>query len=423
MMKNAALALVSILLCLLVIEAALRALSPADEVSHVLDEELLYKHEPHRQLRFVRFPEHGGDIIETRFDAHGFREGSADPLDQEAFRIFVYGDSFIQASYSRDEDTFVEQLAKRLVSDADVPIAVVNAGVDGYGPDQVYLRLLRDVPTFKPDLVIVSLFADNDFGDLIRNKLFLLNKDGKLERHQFVLDEELVQHYEQRRKLNDMPALAKLLYDPALTRRDLRILIERRLGLNAGWLNDVAIDTTYRTAADADWIDIWLRRGIEEFEDYITRGDTNLRLDNLRSDHYDADMTVEPDTPRSVYKLALMDALLEAIAGQLRTHATPVMLLIIPSPIDACAGYDWQVDTKTYPNYDGRLLTRSLVTTAQRLDIPYVDLLDLFASNDCNTLYFHHGNNHWNERGQALAADQVARQLRSSGILKIKPNR
>jgi hypothetical protein len=47
-----------------------------------------------------------------------------------------------------------------------------------------------------------------------------------------------------------------------------------------------------------------------------------------------------------------------------------------------------------------------------------VNLFDSFAGSDCNDLYFHHGNNHWNERGQALAAKIVAERIRAGGVLK-----
>ncbi len=423
MLKNSLLTLVSTLFCLVVLELALRTIAPADEVSHVLDDDLIYKHAPDRQLRFVRFPENGGDIIESRFDAHGFREGSGDPLDRTSYRIFVYGDSFIQASYSDMNDTFAEQLAQRLAANADRPVTVVNAGVDGYGPDQTYLRLLRETPVFEPDLVIVSLFADNDFGDLIRNRLFRLDAHGKLERQAFELDDELLQHYEERQSLNSAPALLKLVKEPELIRRDLRILLERRLGMEAGMFSDAAIDTTYRTTTDFDWIDSWLQRGTQEYQDYQASGPIQLKLDNLRSDHYDADMTIEPNGAHTQYKVALMDALLEELVVYLRAEGIPVMLLIIPSPIDACMPYDWAVDTGKYPRYDRRLLTRSLARTANRLEVPYVDLFERFSTGDCNALYFHHGNNHWNDRGQALAADLVAELLQSGSVVGINTRR
>lgn len=420
MFKNLLLVLVSTLVSLGVLEFALRALGPGDEVPHVLDTELIFKPGASRRLRYVRFPEHGGEVIETHFDTFGFREGDGDPLDRGAYRIFVYGDSFIQGSYSRVGNTFAGQLAVRLAPEANVPVSVVNAGVDGYGPDQVYLRMVREVPRFEPDLVVVSLFADNDVGDLIRNKLFRLDREGNLERHTFVLAEELLLHYEERQWLNNMPALGRVVKDPQLLLRDLRILLERRFGLDTGWLADVSIDTAYRTAPDVDWIEVWLRRGMDEFADYVSKGDPSLKLDNLRSDHYDADVTIHPDRDFSKYKLALMDALLEELVGYLRRQGIPLVLMIIPSPIDACASYDWQVDPERYPDYDRRTLTSSMAQTARRLDVLHLDLYEPFSSRDCNALYFHHGNNHWNDRGQALAAELVAELIQSSGLLERK---
>ena len=72
MLKNLLLILVSTLVSLGLLELALRALGPGDEVSHVLDSELIFKPGESRRLRYVRFPEHGGDVIETRFDDFGF---------------------------------------------------------------------------------------------------------------------------------------------------------------------------------------------------------------------------------------------------------------------------------------------------------------------------------------------------------------
>ena len=244
MLKNLLLLLVSTAISLLLLEAALRAIGPGDELAYVPDDTLIFRPGPSRSVRYVRFPEHGGNVISTRFDEHGFREGNGDPEDRGALRVFVYGDSFIQASYSTTDDSFVGQLEQRLAGVSRVPVRVFNAGVNGYGPDQLYLRMRDELPRFEPDLVILSVFADNDVGDLIRNKLFRLDATGRLVPHEFVVSEELAAHYRERERLNDMPTLARVLADPQLLRRDLRILLERRLGMQADWLGDVAIRPT-----------------------------------------------------------------------------------------------------------------------------------------------------------------------------------
>jgi hypothetical protein len=93
--------------------------------------------------------------------------------------------------------------------------------------------------------------------------------------------------------LDNIPAFAAYLVDPQLLKRDLRILLERRLGLSAGWLEDIPIDTSYRTATDVDWIEVWRKGSLNEFAEYMSN-DSLLRLDNIQSDHYDADVTVQP---------------------------------------------------------------------------------------------------------------------------------
>ena len=206
------------------------------------------------------------------------------------------------------------------------------------------------------------------------------------------------------------------MLDPQLFRRDLRILLERRLGLDNDLFSDTVIDTTYRTDPDIDWIGVWLKRGREEFEAYVTNGDSRLRLDNVRSDHYDADVTIEPQGEATKYKLALADAVLEELATLLRSSNIPLHVMIIPSPIDACTGYDWQIDPEQFPNYDRQILSRSLAQSARRLNLPYLDLFEPFATGDCNNLYFHHGNNHWNDRGQSLAARLAAQKIQLPGL-------
>ncbi len=58
------------------------------------------------------------------------------------------------------------------------PAEVLNAGVVGWGPDQEYLRMQRELDRLKPTVVVLAIFADNDKGDLMRDRLFRLAPDG-----------------------------------------------------------------------------------------------------------------------------------------------------------------------------------------------------------------------------------------------------
>jgi hypothetical protein len=92
----------------------------------------------------------------------------------------VYGDSNVQARFSSLEDTFSHRLEIGLESRLGTKVDVINAGVIGFGPDQSLLRFIKDADVYRPNVVIFHVFADNDFGDLLRNRLFELAPDGTL---------------------------------------------------------------------------------------------------------------------------------------------------------------------------------------------------------------------------------------------------
>jgi hypothetical protein len=275
----------------------------------------------------------------------------------------------------------------------------------------------RQVDVLNPDLVVMAVFADNDFGDLIRNKIFRIGPDGRLARHRFSIDSGVVEYYAAREALSSTFALHRAALDPSIVRRDLRILVERTLGIESRLFADTPIETAYRTDPAIPWIDVWLKRGREEFADYVERADSVVRIDNIRSDHYDADISLFPDSESTRYKTKLMELVVAAIARFLRQRYIPLVILIIPSPIDVCRDYDWQVDTARYPAYERETLTGLVERLSTKTDIPYLNLFPHFSESDCNSLYFHHGNNHWTEAGQWRAAGLLAEFIDQSRII------
>ena len=124
-------------------------------------------------------PKNGGKTVVTKTNRWGFRGKDIDVTTDE-IRIMVYGDSNIQAPFSESANTFVELLEKKLEIKAGNKFEVINAGVEGFGPDQVLLRIEDEIGFWNPDLIIVNIFADNDFGDILRNKLFRIDSDENL---------------------------------------------------------------------------------------------------------------------------------------------------------------------------------------------------------------------------------------------------
>lgn len=72
-----------------------------------------------------------------------------------ALRIAILGDSYTFGEDVSYEDTWGHQLETRLGTD----VQVLNFGVPAYGIDQAYLRYLRDVRDWKPDIVILGFIS------------------------------------------------------------------------------------------------------------------------------------------------------------------------------------------------------------------------------------------------------------------------
>jgi hypothetical protein len=164
----------SIFAALVLAELVLRATLSHRYYSAVqLDSRYLYHLVPNARRAYRHAPINGGHEVVYRVNAHGFRGPELAKETSDLTRIVVYGDSFIHAEFTELQETFAKQL-EAIDGENEPEYEVVNAGVAGYGPDQVLRRLEDELGWLKPDLLIVAIFAGNDFGDLVRNKLYRL---------------------------------------------------------------------------------------------------------------------------------------------------------------------------------------------------------------------------------------------------------
>jgi lysophospholipase L1-like esterase len=86
------------------------------------------------------------------FDADGFRRSAAMP---GRGAILAVGDSFTSGEEVEDDETWPAHLQRLLGR------RVLNAGVSGYGFDQIVLRAEQIVPDRQPSAVVVSFIADD----------------------------------------------------------------------------------------------------------------------------------------------------------------------------------------------------------------------------------------------------------------------
>lgn len=334
------------------------------------DEKCIFKPRPGGVGDFVHLPINGGARVRYRINRDGFRGEELRPADGHP-RVMVYGDSFIQAIYTRTESTLCADLERDLGAGLSAPVEVINAGVAGYGPDQVLLKMEDELPRYRPDLAVVAIYAGNDFGDLERDKLFRPGPDGGLVPNRYRLSREMEKGFALSRK----EAILKVL---------IRDWWSRPRGGGP------------RTIATP------LRAALEEHEDFARGSDT---VTNLGVDDYNADVSLMPESESARSRVRFMEAVLARIRDTAARDSVPLVLMFIPNPSDVCDGYDgYRVDRAEFPDYRPENLTKALAGIAERNHIEYLDLFGVFRPLDGNKLYYHGGDDHWNDEGQRVAA-------------------
>jgi hypothetical protein len=386
LLANLTLALASTALTLAAGEWLVRRYLPLDGFLYRLDPRYLYTLAPNTRALFVHAPVNGGGLVLVTVDSDGFR-GDGLRHDGEP-RIVVYGDSCIEADYSRLAETFTRRLEVRLSAAAGRPVETVNAGVDGYGPDQALRRFQDEVRWLRPVGVVFTVFADNDFGDLVRNRLYRLEGDRLVEAGGI------------------LAGSARRMFDP--TGREegfvlwsrLRHLVRR---VRRGPRTTPEEKERRRQVAMARYLDLSEEMCREEYEESVVRH--NPVISAYYKDHYDADLAFDPTSAAAVYKRRLLEAVLREVRATAVSAGARVLVLVVPSPIDVCDGYEIPVDVRRHPGYDRRRLSAAAAAAARGAGLDVLDLFDPFREAGARGLYYHPPReDHWNAAGQDLAA-------------------
>jgi hypothetical protein len=144
-------------------ELVLRWILPQPTEWLVRDEEPRRQHDP--QLGWVLAPArtgHGtvaGRSLEYAVDATGYRvRRVAEPVDAQRPTIVFAGESVMFGEGLAWEESIPAQVS------AMAGIQSANLAVHGYSTDQIYLRLVRELPRFQQPVAVVSIFMAELFG-------------------------------------------------------------------------------------------------------------------------------------------------------------------------------------------------------------------------------------------------------------------
>ena len=316
-----------------------------------------------------------GEWIRWRVNSRGFRGPEFQP-ESAATRVVVYGDSFVEADFSPHEDTFAAQLGDQLSRRLQEPVEAINAGVNGYGPDQSLRRMQRELPILRPRLTLLVLFAGNDFGDLIRNGLYRIGPGGGLQESSFTWSPRLIRDFEGSRR---RPILLNVLETAWRQWRSERLIPD--------------------TAGD-----IQKARQLE-YESYAAKDSSEI--DNIGTDGSDLDVATEPAGPAASYKIRLMELVLASCARAAAENGSAFAVAIVGRAPDLAG--DPAVDPAEFPDYRPSNLTDVLASIAERQQIPCLNTYAAFQSAGAAAVHFlANADYHWNAAGQRLAAELAA---------------
>ena len=376
-------------------EIALRLAFP-ERVSKAyrFDENYIVALKPGVKKGFIHNEANGGQTIIWATNRDSFRGPELQP--KPAHRIMVYGDSNMQARFSRYDHTYPARLAA-LLGKAGIPgVEAVNAGIIGFGPDQSLIRFTLEADKYRPDLVIFHFFADNDYGDVLRNALFHMDANGRLAKAAARpdLDADLIGYPGE--------GLANWLA---------RLLMVRGAKTAFGFLR-----SDNRPKNTQQLLDLLWQMCSAEYINYKKR--TGARYPCM-ADHYDIDIALEPERESSLLKIELAEKILRKADEFARAKGIKFLVLIQPSGCDVSRNRDLMNYThlQKFKKYRRTNLVKPVERICLRHEIAYINLFDTFMANDPSSLYFRAGEYHWNDKGQRVAAEATAAYIVRHGML------
>jgi lysophospholipase L1-like esterase len=358
------------------------------------DPEVIASLTPNVSKVYVRSVDGGPRFVRWSTNDEGFRGPAL--KGSPALRVMVYGDSNVQARFSTQEESFTGQLQRMLQESTDGEVEVINAGLVGYGPDQNLIRLEADIDRYSPDVIVFHVFTENDFGDIVRNRLFSLDANGELVRtgHPVPPDARMPTDWWSR-PLGELMSNSMIsIFARAFTRgyarsKELRPELEHD-------------PERFRESA--------IRQHEREFAIYRAG---EPRKYSMFSDHYEGDIAFAPQSESAQTKRRLFTAVLERASHVAQERATPFLVAIQPTSRDLTTNLPNHYQALAgIPGYDRRRLDAWVVTICEEAGIDFVNLFDVFATTGKpNELYFPTPDPHWNEAGQLVAARAVAERI------------
>jgi hypothetical protein len=321
---------------------------------------------------------HGDSDEGSTTNRFGFNDRDY-PLTKQpgVFRILVVGDSFGWAGgLNNNYTTLLENLFEH--RDGSHKIDVVNTGYPGTHTGEQLTMLKKFGLQYNPDLVILGFFAGNDFieGDPNRKRI-VVNKYfvdiDKRHEHRF-LGYPIVMH-------------SRLLLF-LRHKIDAYNLDKQSRKEGAEWAAATGQPTPVRNLPEATYYNV--QRGNLEFFNKRTSGEK-----------------FSANTRYIFESISEMNELLESKGIKFMVAIFPDELQVNPIRFNSLT----ERFRLTKEDYDLNLAQDLLKSSLESKQIPFVDMLDRFRTEEKQRELYLFRNTHWNKAGNELAAEMLFQYL------------
>jgi len=331
-----------------------------------------------------------------RINAKGLRDRAHD-YERPAgmFRIVVLGDSFMEAASVDEQDSMAHLLEQQL---ADRNVEVINLGTEGYSTVQEYLYLKEEGLKYNPDLVLLTVYAENDVSDNSQVMAeFLSGKERGLRPYARCSEPE-----------------GRLVITPA-DFQQAQAVLGAKSKAERPWLRKLRALKRSLTSRIYKQI---LRAFKQKV--FVPGHDPNIFL-GAHAATFDPTLNRKKAVSADQYQRmwddawTTMDKTVAEIKSLAEDHGARLAMVTVPSKLEVESEY-LKLVKKTYPGmtFDPDRAEQHLMQMGTSHEIPTLGLVKAFRETYESSgipLFYSIDDSHWNVAGHYLAAQRVAQWL------------
>ncbi len=363
---------ITILVCLVFLEIFLRYLYPVEyslEQMPILSDYGVFLRVPNFEYEYK--------ISETsqiiKLNSKGIRDYEYGYMKNDSvYRIVVIGDSFVQGSQVRLEDTTPKRLEKFLNENQTKSYEVINFGFDGYGPIPEAILIEEEIMKYNPDLVILGYDISNDIQLLGWGAYAVFPDDfWTTEKHDLLKKE--FYHTTTDTKIRNYLRRHSMVY--FLLKKTIRSLKR---------------DPSYDLIND------------------------RYNINQAYIKEYDPEIERNLNTTRFIFKF---------LKEYTQKNNVSFVVVVIPAKeqVDLDIFNDILTkNNKTTENYELEKPQRLIDEELEKLNITYIDLLPHFRENNINNTFYWKIDGHFNKQGNDFAARLIYEKLLNDTLIDLK---